>query len=69
MTVVFNLAMSFVHKWEGGEKYTNDKDVPGGETKFGIFKRAYPNVDSKSLTRAGADHSNISDYLYGKPPF
>lgn len=27
---------------------------PGGETKFGISKRSYPNVDIKNLTREGA---------------
>lgn len=34
---------------EGG--YVNDPKDPGGETKFGISKRSYPNVDIKALTR------------------
>ena len=34
---------------EGG--YVNDPRDPGGETKFGIAKRSYPNVDIKALTR------------------
>ncbi len=34
---------------EGG--YTHDPQDPGGETKFGISKRAYPSVDIKALTR------------------
>ena len=34
---------------EGG--YVNDPRDPGGETKFGISKRAYPGVDIKNLTR------------------
>lgn len=33
---------------EGG--YSNDPDDPGGETKYGISKRSYPNVDIKNLT-------------------
>ncbi len=37
---------------EGG--YVNDPRDPGGETKFGIAKRSYPNVDIKNLTREGA---------------
>lgn len=37
---------------EGG--YVNDPSDPGGETRFGISKRAYPNVDIKNLTRADA---------------
>lgn len=34
---------------EGG--YVNDPRDPGGETKFGIAKRSYPQVDIKNLTR------------------
>lgn len=37
---------------EGG--YVNDPNDPGGETKFGISKRSYPNVDIKNLTREQA---------------
>uniref|UniRef100_UPI0039E582BF glycosyl hydrolase 108 family protein n=1 Tax=Klebsiella pneumoniae TaxID=573 RepID=UPI0039E582BF len=37
---------------EGG--YVNDPRDPGGETQFGISKRAYPNVDIKGLTRETA---------------
>jgi len=33
---------------EGG--YVNDPDDAGGETKFGISKRSYPNEDIKRLT-------------------
>ena len=37
---------------EGG--YVNHPSDPGGETKFGIAKRSYPNLDIKSLTREQA---------------
>ena len=62
MSESFYLAMSFVHKWEGGEKYTNDSQDPGGETKYGISKRAYPDVDIKSLTKTEAEKLYLNDY-------
>lgn len=37
---------------EGG--YVNDPEDPGGETKFGISKREYPNLDIAALTRDDA---------------
>ena len=37
---------------EGG--YVNLATDPGGETKFGISKRSYPNIDIKALTREEA---------------
>jgi lysozyme family protein len=36
----FNRAHAFVQKWEGG--YVNDPDDKGGETIFGISRRAHP---------------------------
>lgn len=59
---IFQLGLSFVLRWEGGEKYTNDPQDPGGETKFGISKRAYPDVDIKSLTRQEAEVIYRRDY-------
>ena len=41
-----------VFEKEGG--YVNDPKDPGGETKYGISKRAFPNVDIKSLTKDSA---------------
>lgn len=35
--------------YEGG--YTNDPNDPGGETKWGISKRSYPNLIIRELTR------------------
>lgn len=45
----FTKAMQFISKWEG--EYSNDPFDPGGETKYGISKRAYPNLDIKNLTK------------------
>ena len=45
---VFDLAIPTVLLHEGG--YVNDPDDPGGETKYGISKRSYPDVDITDLT-------------------
>jgi lysozyme family protein len=42
--------------------YVNDPNDPGGETKWGISKRSYPNVDIKNLTREGAVEIYRKDY-------
>ena len=39
---------------EGGSKYTNDPNDSGGETKYGISKKAFPNLDIKNLTEEQA---------------
>jgi len=59
---IFQLALTFSLRWEGGDKYTNDPTDPGGETKYGISKRAYPDVDIKSLTLAEASLLYKRDY-------
>lgn len=50
----FRKGMGFVAKWEWSNKpdggYTNDPTDPGGETKWGISKRAHPTLDIKNLT-------------------
>ncbi len=48
----FNLEVEKLLIVEGG--YVNDKDDPGGETKFGISKRSYPNLNIANLTAAAA---------------
>lgn len=48
----FDYAVNIVLSDEGG--YVNDSKDSGGETKYGISKRSYPNVDIASLTREGA---------------
>ncbi len=45
---------------EGG--YSSDPRDPGGETKFGISKRAYPNIDIKTLTLDEAKFLYKRDY-------
>lgn len=47
-------------KVEGG--YSNNPKDPGGETKFGISKRAYPYVDIKNLTLEKAAELYRKDY-------
>jgi len=45
---------------EGG--YVNDPDDAGGETKYGISKRAYPHVDIANLTLDDARDIYYNDY-------
>jgi len=47
MAIAF-IAIRKTIKFEGG--YVNDPVDPGGETKYGISKRQFPNLDMKSLT-------------------
>lgn len=44
--------------------YSNDPHDPGGETKFGISKRAYPKLDIKNLTLSDALSLYYTDYWY-----
>lgn len=52
MTPKFLTAIEVVLKHEGG--YVNHPSDPGGETKYGITKRTYPEIDIKSLTKERA---------------
>ena len=56
----FQVALDFTLAEEGG--YVNNPKDPGGETKFGISKRAYPNEDIKNLTRDRAIELYERDY-------
>ena len=56
----FNKAVKIILHHEGG--YVNDKRDPGGETNFGISKRAYPLVDIKNLTIEEATDIYYKDY-------
>jgi lysozyme family protein len=50
--MTFDTVFDRVIGFEGG--YTNDPKDPGGETKWGISKRSYPNLIIKELTRDDA---------------
>lgn len=56
----FDQAFEKVIGHEGG--YSNDKRDPGGETKYGISKRAYPFMDIKGLTLEHAKEIYRQDY-------
>lgn len=57
---LFELAIDRVLENEGG--YDNDPADPGGETKYGICKRSYPNLDIKNLTIQEAKHIYERDF-------
>lgn len=56
----FEDSVELILRLEGG--YANDPNDPGGETKYGISKRAYPNEDIKNLTVRRAKEIYHSDY-------
>ena len=56
----FERAFAIVIGTEGG--YVANPADPGGETRFGISKRAYPNIDIPNLTLAAAQGIYRSDY-------
>lgn len=56
----FRRALIFVLKWEGG--YVCNPNDPGGETKWGISKRAYPNLDIRNLSEEDAAKIYARDY-------
>jgi lysozyme family protein len=58
--VSFDEAFTQVIGLEGG--YVNDPADPGGQTKYGISKRAYPNVDIANLKLGGAKQIYLDDY-------
>ena len=58
--MTFDQAFKIVIGHEGG--YVNDLRDPGGETKYGISKRAYPDEDIKSLTLDRAKELYKRDY-------
>lgn len=49
---LFQAAVGFLLDQEGG--HVDDPRDPGGETKFGISKRSFPNIDVGALTREAA---------------
>src|ERR1035437_7115088 len=57
----FETAAAFVLEEEGGYEPPNQAD-PGGQTKFGISRRSYPNEDIKNLTVDRAKEIYRSDF-------
>ena len=57
----FERALKFVLKWEGNQ-YVNDPDDPGGETHYGISKRAHPDIDIQALTYEQAKEIYFREY-------
>lgn len=53
-------AISLVIQVEGG--YVNDPADPGGETKFGISKRAFPDLDIRELQETDARRIYLEQY-------
>jgi lysozyme family protein len=56
----FNKYIGYILEFEGG--YTNNKNDRGGETKYGICKKQYPNLDIKSITIQQAKDIYFTDY-------
>lgn len=61
----FKKAFNYVLKNEGG--YVNNSADPGGETKYGISQRSYPNLNIRQLSLKDAEKIYFCDYwLKGK---
>ena len=60
MLETFDDIIEKVLEHEGG--YVNDPTDRGGETKYGITKKFYPDVDIKNLTLDQAKHIYHTDY-------
>lgn len=56
----FSVVFTRIIGTEGG--YVNSPNDPGGETKFGISKRSYPNVDIRNLNVDGAKAIYFADF-------
>lgn len=56
----FRKSLAFVLQHEGG--YVNDPTDPGGETKWGISKRAHPQLDIRNLTPEQAAQIYTDEY-------
>lgn len=60
MTTNFLKAFPVLINIERG--YVNDPDDRGGETKYGVSKRSYPNLDIKNLTLKQAQEIYYRDF-------
>jgi lysozyme family protein len=57
---MLNDALDWIIRMEGG--YVNDPKDPGGETKYGISKKNFPDLDIKNLTEEDAREIYAKDY-------
>ncbi len=51
-----------IYELEGGEKYTDDAQDPGGPTKYGIAQNYHEEVDVKNLTEEQAFQIYYDEY-------
>lgn len=58
----FEPAVAKTIRREGGDKLTDDPDDPGGLTRYGISKRAHPEVDPRNLSLESAKEIYRKDY-------
>ena len=58
----FELAVTKTIRREGGDQITEDPDDPGGLTRWGVSKRAHPEVDPRNLSLDGAKAIYRKDY-------
>ena len=60
MKTNFDACMEIIFRNEGG--YVNDPHDPGGETNFGISKRAHPKENIRGMTKARAAEIYRAEY-------
>jgi lysozyme family protein len=58
----FDLAFQWILGAEG--VFSDDPDDAGGQTKYGISKRAYPHLDIPALTKEQAETIYAADYWH-----
>ena len=58
----FDSAIQKTLMHEGGSEFTSDPNDRGGDTKFGISQRAYPELDIKNLAEEKAKKIYKRDY-------
>lgn len=61
----FDAAVTKTIRREGGDTLTDDPDDAGGLTRYGISKRAHPEVDPRNLTLEGAREIYRKEYWKG----
>lgn len=63
--VLFSRLIRVLLEREGG--YVNDPDDTGGETKYGISRKSYPDLDIKGLSREDATAIYYRDFWLPHP--